>query len=82
MPRRQSKFLFACARLARQTTHRNPKTDSTLRFRPLGGQVHMLPQEDLDAMKSLLGDVGDEVTKGQPAVREMLSTVRAAAAKY
>jgi len=35
MPRRQSKFLFACARLARQTTHRNPKTDSTLRFRPL-----------------------------------------------
>jgi len=42
----------------------------------------MLPQEDLDAMKSLLGDVGDEVTKGQPAVREMLSTVRAAAAKY
>ncbi len=48
----------------------------------LGGQVHMLPQEDLDAMKSLLGDVGDEVTKGQPAVREMLSTVRAAAAKY
>jgi len=35
MPRRQSKFLFACARLARETTHRNPKTDSTLRFRPL-----------------------------------------------
>ena len=36
MPRRQSKFLFACARLTRETTNRNPKTDSTLRFRPLG----------------------------------------------
>ena len=35
MPRRQSKFLFACARLARETTHRNPKTEPTLRFRPL-----------------------------------------------
>ncbi len=35
MPRRQSKFLFACARLTRETTNRNPKTDSTLRFRPL-----------------------------------------------
>jgi len=44
MPRRQSKFLFACARLTRKTTNRNPKTDSTLRFRPLdvhspGGNV-------------------------------------------
>ncbi len=37
MPRRQSKFLFACARLTRETTNRNPKTDSTLRFRPLEG---------------------------------------------
>ena len=36
MPRRQSKFLFACARLTRETTNRNPKTDSTLRFRPVG----------------------------------------------
>ena len=35
MPRRQSKFLFACARLTRETTNRNPKTDSTLRFPPL-----------------------------------------------
>ncbi len=38
MPRRQSKFLFACARLTRETTNRNPKTDSTLRFRPLGAE--------------------------------------------
>ncbi len=47
MPRRQSKFLFACARLARQTTHRNPKTDSTLRFRPLAGAERM--REELGA---------------------------------
>lgn len=48
----------------------------------LGGLVHKLPAEDIAAMKALLGDTGDEVTKDQPAVREMLTRVRAAAAKY
>ncbi|HEY2137645.1 MAG TPA: TRAP transporter substrate-binding protein [Xanthobacteraceae bacterium] len=48
----------------------------------LGGEVHTVPPEDLAKLKPLLGDVGDEVTKDQPAVHEMLLQVRAIAAKY
>ena len=47
----------------------------------LGGTVHMLPAEDLARMTTLLDPVGDETTKDQPAVHDMLQTVRAAAAK-
>jgi len=47
----------------------------------LGGTVQMLPAEDLARMKTLLDPVGDEATKGQPAVHDMLELVRAAAAK-
>jgi TRAP-type C4-dicarboxylate transport system substrate-binding protein len=48
----------------------------------MGGQVHVLPPEDLAKMKTLLDSVGDELTKDQPAVHELLLTVRAAAAKH
>ena len=48
----------------------------------MGGQVHMLPPEDLAKMKTLLDSVGDEVTKDQPAVHELLLKVREAAAKH
>lgn len=48
----------------------------------MGGNVHMLPPADIAAMDKLLQPVGDEVTKGQPAVQAMLATVRAVAAKY
>jgi TRAP-type C4-dicarboxylate transport system substrate-binding protein len=48
----------------------------------LGGEIHTLPPEDLAKMKTLLGDVGDEVTKDQPAVHEMLLKARAIAAKH
>ena len=48
----------------------------------LGGKVHTLPAEDLAAMKTKLGGVADEVTKDQPAVRDMLVKVRAIAAKH
>jgi TRAP-type transport system periplasmic protein len=47
----------------------------------LGGTVHTLSADDLKQMKTLLGPVGDAVTKDQPAVHDMLQTVRAAAAK-
>ena len=47
----------------------------------LGGAVHRLPADDLAQMKMLLTPVGDEATKSQPAVHEMLQMVRAAAAK-
>jgi TRAP-type C4-dicarboxylate transport system substrate-binding protein len=47
----------------------------------LGGTVQTLPTEDLARMKTLLDPVGDEATKGQPAVHDMLEMVRAAAAK-
>ena len=46
-----------------------------------GGTVHTLPADDLARMKTLLDPVGDEATKDQPAVHDMLQTVRAAAAK-
>ena len=47
----------------------------------LGGTVHTLPDEDLARMKTLLTPVGDDATKDQPAVHDMLQMVRAAAAK-
>ena len=47
----------------------------------LGGTVQTLPSEDLTRMKTLLDPVGDEATKGQPVVRDMLEMVRAAAAR-
>ena len=46
-----------------------------------GGTVHPLPDDDLAKMKTLLDPVGDEATKNQPAVHDMLQMVRAAAAK-
>jgi len=50
-------------------------------WKSLGGEMHALPPEDLAKMKALLAPVGDEVTKGQPAVHAMLEKVRAVAAK-
>ena len=47
----------------------------------MGGTVHTLPTDDLARMKALLDPVGNEATKNQPAVHEMLQLVRAAAAK-
>jgi TRAP-type C4-dicarboxylate transport system substrate-binding protein len=47
----------------------------------LGATVHTLPADDLAQMKTLLDPVGDEATKDQPAVHDMLQMVRAAAAK-
>ena len=47
----------------------------------MGGVMHTLPPDDLKAMAELLGSVGDDVTKDQPAVNEMLKRVRAVAAK-
>ena len=47
----------------------------------MGGEVHMLPAEDMAEMKTLLTPVGEEVTKSQPAVHDFYEEVRAAAAK-
>jgi TRAP-type transport system periplasmic protein len=47
----------------------------------LGATVHTLPADDLAQLKTLLDPVGDEATKDQPAVHDMLQMVRAAAAK-
>ncbi len=51
-------------------------------WKKLGGEIHTLPPEDLAKMKTMLSDVGDEVTKDQPAVHDMLVKVRAIAAKH
>ena len=48
----------------------------------MGGQIHMLPPEDLAKMKTLLQSVGDDVSKDEPAVLETLNKVRAVAAKH
>jgi TRAP-type transport system periplasmic protein len=48
----------------------------------MGGQIHTLPQEDLAKMADLLRSVGDDVSKDQPGVIEMLKKVRAVAAKH
>ncbi|HTZ03410.1 MAG TPA: TRAP transporter substrate-binding protein [Xanthobacteraceae bacterium] len=48
----------------------------------LGGTVHMLPADDLAKLKTLLDPVADAATKDQPAVHEMLQTVRAAVARH
>jgi TRAP-type C4-dicarboxylate transport system substrate-binding protein len=48
----------------------------------LGGTVHTLSADDLATMKTLLGPVGDEATKDQPTVHDMLQMVRAAATKH
>jgi TRAP-type transport system periplasmic protein len=47
----------------------------------VGGEIHMLPPEDLAKMKTLLGTVGDEVTKNQPAMHDLLEKVRTIAAR-
>jgi TRAP-type C4-dicarboxylate transport system substrate-binding protein len=48
----------------------------------LGGTVVKLPAEDLAQMKTLLDSVADDATKDQPAVRDMLQTLRTVAAKH
>ena len=52
------------------------------KWKEMGGQMHTLPPEDLAKMKTLLGSVGDDVSKDQPAVLELLKKVRAVAAKH
>jgi TRAP-type transport system periplasmic protein len=47
----------------------------------LGGNVQRFSADDLAKLKTLLGPVGDEATKDQPAVHDMLQMVRTAAAK-
>ena len=47
----------------------------------LGGVMHILPSDDLKKMAELLSSVGDDVSKDQPAVSEMLTRIRAVAAK-
>ena len=46
-----------------------------------GGILHKLPDDELKKMAELLNSVGDDVSKDQPAVNEMLKRVRAVAAK-
>jgi TRAP-type transport system periplasmic protein len=52
------------------------------RWVELGGQMHTLPPEDLKKMAELLSSVGDDVSKDQPPVLDMLKRVRAVAAKH
>ncbi len=48
----------------------------------MGGEIRPLPPEDLAKMAELLNSVGDDVSKDQPEVLDMLKKVRAVAAKH
>jgi TRAP-type C4-dicarboxylate transport system substrate-binding protein len=52
------------------------------KWQEMGGQMRALPPDDLAKMSSLLKSVGDDVSKDQPAVLELLTKVRAVAAKH
>lgn len=47
-----------------------------------GGEVFIMPQAERAKVIAALASVGDEVTKSDPAVKAMLDTVRATAAKF
>lgn len=48
----------------------------------MGGVVHRFGPDDIAKMREALSSVADDVTKGQPAVHDMLEKVRTVAAKY
>ena len=52
------------------------------KWQEMGGQIHTLPPEDLTKMRELLASVGDDVSKDQPAVLDLLKKVRTVAAKH
>ena len=48
----------------------------------MGGEIRELPPEDMAKMADLLKSVGDDVSKGDPAVVDLLQKVRSVAAKH
>lgn len=52
------------------------------RWEELGGTLHTLPAEDLKKMAELLASVGDDVSKDQPEVIDMLKRMRAVTARH
>ena len=48
----------------------------------MGGKLHKIPDEDIAKMRTLLKDVGDEVTKGNPKLSAFYKEVQGVAAKY
>jgi TRAP-type C4-dicarboxylate transport system substrate-binding protein len=52
------------------------------RWEELGGTLHVLPAEDLKKMAELLASVGDDVSKDQPDVIDMLKRMRAVTARH
>ncbi len=52
------------------------------RWEELGGTLHTLPSEDLKKMAELLASVGDDVSKDQPEVIDMLKRMRAVTARH
>ncbi len=51
-------------------------------WKELGGEIHALPPDDLAKMSELLESVGDDVSKDQPAVIDLLKKVREVTAKH
>jgi TRAP-type C4-dicarboxylate transport system substrate-binding protein len=52
------------------------------KWKEMGGEIHALPPEDLAKMDALLKTVGEDVSRDQPAVLELLHKVRAVASKH
>jgi TRAP-type transport system periplasmic protein len=79
------KVLIDAGRETQVRTHKwEQEFSKTLevKWQEMGGQMHALPADDLAKMSSLLKSVGDDVSKDQPAVLDLLTKVRAVAAKH
>lgn len=79
------KVLIDAGRETQVRTHKwEQEFSKTLevKWQEMGGQMHALPPDDLAKMSGLLKSVGDDVSKDQPAVLDLLTKVRAVAAKH
>jgi TRAP-type C4-dicarboxylate transport system substrate-binding protein len=79
------KSVIATGREAQVRTHKwEQEFTKTLdaKWKEVGGEIHPLPPDDLARMSDLLKSVGDDVSKDQPAVLDLLKKVREVTAKH
>jgi TRAP-type C4-dicarboxylate transport system substrate-binding protein len=85
LPADLRKIVIDAGRETQMRTHKweQPFTKTLeAKWKEMGGEMHTLPPEDLAKMRTLLASVGDDVSKDQPAVLDMLKKVRTVAAKH
>ncbi len=85
LPPDLQKMVIDAGRATQVKTHLWEQTFSKgleQKWKEMGGEIHMLPPEDLAKMAALLKTVGDDTSKDQPAVHDFLMKIRAVAAKH